>query len=448
MISFAGCIGALTSGIFFSWTSPSIPLLISPDGPYKFTLEECSYLTVIQPIAAMLGSFFYGQLTDRIGRKYALLSMALPQALAFICTALASNIYEFYLARVFSGLSEACIYTALPTYVGEMSTPKVRGSWGNMLTASIYLGYVVMNAIGGFLSIKTTAWICLIFPLAFAIGFVFMPESPYYCLINGKEEEARKSLKWLRRLDNVDGELSEINAAVKRQMAESGTWKDLICIKSNRRALTAGVFLRVSQQFSGCSSFAIYTQYIFLQAGGQISAEYSSIVYVAGIAVANVIASFALDKFGRRLAVLASLIACFLILMGESAFFYVSLQRPDIDISNIRWFPLLGMVLYVPALAMGLGIVPSLMLGELFSTSIKAKGLAVLTLVLQLLVGVTAKLFQLLETNFGLYVPFAVFGMCCLCNSFVAYFVVPETKGKTLEEIQQSLKGSKKDMLK
>lgn len=394
----------------------------------------------------MLGSFLYGKLTDKIGRKYAMLSMALPQTLAFICIALATNIYVFYLSRIFSGLAEACIYTALPTYVAEMSTPKVRGSWGSMLTASIYLGYLVINSIGGFLSIKTTALICLIFPVSFAIGFVFMPESPYYYLMIGKEDEARRSLKCLRRLENVDGELSEISAAVKRQMAESGTWKDLICIKSNRRALTAGFFLRVSQQFSGCSSFAIYTQYIFLQSGGHVPAEYSSIIYVAGITVSNIIASFTLDKFGRRLAVLSSLIACSLILFGESSFFYISLQRPDIDVSRIRWFPLLGMVLYVPALAMGLGIVPSLMLGELFSTSIKAKGLAVLTLVLQLLVGLTAKLFQLLETNFGLYVPFAVFGVCCLCNSFIAYFVVPETKGKTLEEIQQSLKGNKKDM--
>lgn len=443
-----GCIATLTSGIFFAWTSPSIPLLISAEGPYKFTLEQCSYLAVIQPVVAMLGSFFYGVLTDKIGRKYALLSIALPQALAFICTALATNIYQFYIARIFSGIAEACVYTALPTYVAEMSTPKVRGSWGNMLTASIYLGYLVMNAIGGFLSIKTTAWICLIFPIIFASGFIFMPESPYYCLMNGKEEEARKSLKWLRRLQNVDVELSEINAAVKRQMAESGTWKDLVCIKSNRRALIAGIFLRVSQQFSGCSSFAIYTQYIFLQAGGQVPAEYSSIIYVAGITIANVIASFTLDKFGRRLAVLSSLLACSLILFSESSFFYVSLQRPDIDISSIRWFPLLGMTLYVPALAMGLGIVPSLMLGELFSASIKAKGLAVLTLLLQLLVGLTAKLFQLLETNYGLHVPFAVFGVCCLCNSCVAYFVVPETKGKTLEEIQQALKGSKKDMFK
>lgn len=403
---------------------------------------------MIQPITAMITSFFYGRLTDRIGRKFAALTMAIPQALAFICTALASNIYLFYLARILSGIAEAGIYTALPTYVGEMSTPKVRGSWGNMITASIYLGYVIINAIGGFLSIKTTALICLIFPVMFAFGFAFMPESPYYCLMIDREDEARKSLKWLRQLDNVDGELNEIHAAVKRQMTESGTWKDLICIKSNRRALTAGVFLRIAQQFSGTASFAIYTQYIFLQAGGQVSAQHSSIIYVAGVTIANAIASFALDKFGRRLAVLISLIACSLVLLSESAFFYISLERSDIDVSSIRWFPLLGMVLYVIALAMGLGIVPSLMLGELFSASIKAKGLAVLTLSLQLMVALTAKLFQLLETNFGLYVPFVVFGMCCVCNSFIAYFVIPETKGKTLEEIQQTLKGSKKDMFK
>lgn len=421
---------------------------MSSEQPYGFTLEQCSYLTVIHPVSALVGSFIYGKLQDSIGRKYSLLSMVLPQILAFICIAFAENIYVFYLARCLSGLAEACIYTALPTYVGEISTPKVRGSWGNLLTACVYLGYLIINAVGGFLSIKGTAWICLAFPVIFATAFAFIPESPYYFLMKGRTEQARESLKWFRRLNNVDDELYEISAAVARQMGESGTWKDLICVRSNRRALIAGVFLRVSQQFSGCSCFAIYTQYIFLQAGGQISAEYSSIVYVTGITVANIIASFTLDKFGRRLAVLSSLIACFFILTGESAFFYVSLQRPDVDVSSIQWFPLLGMVLFVPAFAIGLGIVPSLMLGELFSTSIKAKGLAVLNLVLQLMVSVTSKLFQTLESNFGLHVPFVLFGGCCLFNCFLAYLVVPETKGKTLEEIQQTLKSNKKDIFK
>lgn len=443
----AGCVAAMTSGILFSWTSPSIPILISPDHPYHFTLEQCSYLAVIQPIAAVIGSFFYGKLADAFGRKLALLSMIVPQASAFICTALAKDIYVFYLARVLSGLAESAIYTALPTYVGEISSPKVRGFWGGKQISSIYLGYLVINIAGGLLDIKTTAWVCLIFPAVFGTAFSFMPESPYYLLMKGDEESARQSLRWFRRLDNVDEELATIKAAINRQMSESAAWKDLISIKSNRRALAAGFFLRIAQQFSGCSSFAIYTQYIFLQAGGKVSPEYSSIAYTGAVALANFVASFTVDKLGRRPAILFSLASCSLVLAGQSVFFYVSSTNPAV-VSGIRWFPLAGMILFVATFAVGLGIAPSLMMGELFSASVKAKALGLLNLVLQLSAGFVAKLFHLLETSYGMYVPFAVFGACCFLNSFVAYLVIPETKGKTLEEIQLSFKGRRKDMFK
>lgn len=385
---------------------------------------------------------------DQIGRKYTLLSIAIPQALSFVCIGLAKSIYIFYLARVFSGLSEGCAYTALPTLVGEISTPKVRGSWGNTLTSCMYLGYPVINAIGGFTSVADAAWICLTLPIVFALGFVFIPESPYYYLMKNEKDDAKKSLQWFRRIESVDEELSSIEEAVRRQMAEAGTWKDLFAIKSNRRAVTTVVFLRIAQQASGIGCFSVLTNLIFEKAGGNISARLSSIIFTSGVATANLITSFILDKFGRRRSVITSLICCFIILTSQSIFYYISLERPDIDTSNISWFPLFGMVLYVPAHAIGLGIVPSLMLGELFAANVKAKGLCVANITFSVLVGGTSKMFQVLMETYGLYMPFAIFGGCCAVNSLIAYTILPETKGKTLDEIQQALKGGRKEMFR
>lgn len=440
---FSGGLISFTAGLLFAWPSPSIPILIDKNGPYRFTLEQCSYLTVIPPITCIVSSFFYAKIIDVIGRKYTVLFMAGPYMVSFILIAIADNIYIFYLSRAITGIADGGLFSAFPAYIGEITTPKIRGTWGNCLALYLYIGEAMINVIGGYTSVKTCAWICLIFPVIFLSTYSFMPETPYYYVMKGKKEDARKVLKTLRRAQDVEAELQQIESDVNRQMSEMGTWKDLFTMKSNRRALVAGVFLRWAQQLSGISCFAVYTQYIFKQAGGNLTATESAIIFQSTLAIATFVCSAFADKIGRRSCMAVSLISSSLVIGAVTAFLYISTEHPEIDISMCRWVPLLGMMLYVLTYSAGLGIVPTLMLGELFSASIKGKGLAVLTIVLSITVSVITKLFQIMEVNFGLYAPFAMFSVSCFVNTFFTYYFVPETKGKTLEEIQQGLRGNK-----
>lgn len=435
---------ALTAGILFSWSSPSIPLLIAEDGPYQFTLEECSYLTVIPPISTMICSFLCSGAIDKIGRKYGVLMIGIPQIISLLLTAFARNIYVFYVARAIAGIGDAGIFSALPSYVGEIATPKVRGTWGNCVSLGIYIGQGVVNIIGGYSSVKTTALISLVFPLLFVGSFVFVPESPYYYMMKGDKEKAGKALMALRRTKNVEIELSQLELDVKRQMSESGTWKDLFMIKSNRKALIAGTFLRWSQQLSGISAFSVYTQYIFGNVAGNLTAIDSAIIYQNSVAIGNFAASLFVDRIGRRSAMIYSLFSCSIITTGITTFLYISQVHTEIDVSSFQWVPLAGMLLFVVFYSFGIGIVPTLMLGELFSASIKGKGLCVLMVSFAIAVSVITKVFQVLVVNFGLYAPFALFSLSTFLNAFLTYWLVPETKGKTLEEIQQILKGNSK----
>lgn len=440
----SGGLISFIAGLLFSWPSPSIPILIADDGPYRFTLEQCSYLAVIPPITCIIGSFFYAKIMDVVGRKYAVLFMAGPYLISFVLIACTTNIYMFYLSRAISGVADAGLFSAFPAYIGEVTTPKVRGTWGNCLALYLYMGEAMINAIGGYTSIQTCAWICTAFPLLFLLSYSFMPESPYYLMMKGRKDEARAALTALRRTKEVEDEMRHIEEAVERQMSEQGTWRDLFLIKSNRRALIAGTFLRFSQQLSGISCFAVYTQYIFKQAGGSLSAIESAITFQSALAVVTFVCSIFSDRIGRRSSMMFSLFSSFLVIGAVTAFLFISTEHPEIDVSRCKWVPLVGMMLYVVTYSVGMGIVPTLMLGELFSASIKGKGLAVLTIVLSVLVSVVTKLFQLMEACLGLYAPFGLFSLCCFVNTFFTYYFVPETKGKTLEEIQQELiKGSK-----
>lgn len=445
-MSLLASISSLTFGMLFTWPSPAIPILTSPENEFRFSLEQCSYLSVISAVTSMVATPVFGILTDRIGRKYTILTMAAVQSISFLLIAFAKNIYVFYLSRIFSGLSDACVFVALPTYVGEITTPKVRSDWGNTFGFCSYLGQVVISVITGYNALRTGALISLVFPIAFAICFSLMPESPYYLIMKGRPDEARNSLKRLLRLKNVDHEMKQLEADVQRQMSEAGTWKDLFTITSNRRALYAGLFLRTAQQFAGLSVFGIYTEYIFKEAGGDLSATDSAIIFFSACTIGNFFASFVMDRMGKRRSVKYSAVLTAIVLAGVGVFFYISLECPNVDVSNFKWVPLVGMLLYVPVFAMGLGIAPIFILSELFSASIKGKGLCALTIFYGFLQCATTKIFQLLQVHCGMYTPFGVFALCTFLTTFLVDHFVPETRGKTLEEIQQELKmkGNKK----
>lgn len=366
--------------------------------------------------------------------------MAIPYSIAWIIIALSDNIYLFYLSRLISGCGEACIFSTLPSYIGEITTPKVRGFWGNALICYVLGGQLYVNAVGGYLDIKTTAWLSLVWPVVFIATFWFAPESPYYFMMKGRRDEARVSLQKLRVLDDVEKELNAIEVAVQRQMSESCSWKELWTIRSNRKGLIAGLFLRASQQLSGMACMTTYTQYIFAQSGQNMAAADSTLIFCSLMLVGTVSLSTLLNRFGRRLPFIISMIGCSFTLIGLATYFYLDFNVPSVDTTNLKWIPLAGMLLYLVWFSLGIVTVPTLMLSELFSASAKSKALTILIIAFGVFVSLTTKVFNLLETAFGLFAPFAFFGICCCCNVFIALKLVPETKGKTLEEIQQMLK--------
>lgn len=209
-----------------------------------------------------ISGFIFAAVADRVGRKIAILITAIPYILATILIAFAESIRLLYLARLLNGVGDACTFSTLLPYIGEIATPEVRGFWGNAPVFYAISGQLFINAIGGYLDIKTTAWITLLFPVIFLITFSFAPESPYFFIMKGEIHKARRMLQKLRARDDVDEELLSLKIAVERQMSESCTWKELVSSESNRRSFAAGVFIRASQLLSGMACFSSYIQYL------------------------------------------------------------------------------------------------------------------------------------------------------------------------------------------
>lgn len=431
---------SLTWGLTLGWTSPYILKLSKDKTNFDISEEEAAYLPIISAFSMMASCLFFHKLNDIIGRKFTIMLIALPYSLFFVLTGLATNFEMFVTAKLFAGFGDALFHVSVPMYIGEISTPKIRGTWGNLSIISVCFGIFLMNIIGSYAHVTHTSYICLPIPIIFVILVIAVaPESPYYCVMKNVDNKAKKSLRFLRGTKNIDEEFRNLKSDVARQISERGTWIDLFKIPSNRRALTIGMFLRLSQQMSGMIVFIYFNQFIFEKAGTHLSSEISSIIYNGLWCSLTVCCFYTIEKFGRKNTYKYTLLTCGFILFCLSLFFFLD-KNLILDLKQLKWFPLVGMIIHITLISFGIGIIPTLMASELYSVSIKVKALSFVTVITALIDFVLGKIFYVLYSNFGLFAPFLLFSISCFISTFLTIQIVPETKGKTLEEVQQILK--------
>lgn len=389
----------------------------------------------------MVTCIMFSYLCDIIGRKKTLLLISIPHLLSWILAAFAKSVYVFYASRIFAGISDGCLFAALPMYIGEVASPKVRGTWGNGMVSAMYLGEFLIHIIGCYFGVADTSYICIPLTVLFFIFFSFMPESPYFYIMKGNHEKGKQALRFLKRKQNIDDDYLALTNDVKRQMSESGSWKDLFCIKTNRKALISAVFLRSSQQLGGTSVFIMNTEFVFEKAKGGVSPETSSMIYLGLCFVLNIIVIvFVVDKLGRRLSYILSLSLSSIPLLILTLYFYFDQFHPELGIGDNNWIPIAAMIVYQLFNSFGMAVIPTLMIGELFSTSIKSKAMTMLIMDFGLMIFLTNNILFNLDRYVGLYGPFLFFALSNIISVILAFFLIPETRGKTLEEIQQSLK--------
>lgn len=425
-------------GLHFAWPSPSLPIMLSEDFPLKITQQEASYIAVIAPLGNIIGAPLSALLVDHIGRKNVILLTSVPVFVAWIFIACAESVLVFCIGRFITGIGEGFLFIVYPMYVGEVTEQHIRGILGCSLSVSNIVGMLAINCYGPYLSIKNSAYISSIFPAIAICAFIWMPESPYYLLMKGKVEEARKTLYFLRRCD-INKDLEVLQHDVQRQMSERGSFTDMLKIKSNRKALLIMMGIRTVQQMSGISALGIFTQTIFMQAGGDLSPVTSTIIYLVTQLITTTCGSFLVDKYGRKPLLILSSIGTGVMLNIGGIYFLIK-ETTDLDTLGVSWIPIVVMVCFIIIFGVGLGTVPSLMLGELFSASVKGKALCLMCIYYSILMTITSRLFSMLTENYEMFASFFMFGILSFISVIFSYYFVPETKGKSLEDIQQFLK--------
>lgn len=435
-------LGSMVVGFSSAYTSPALVSMTNPNiTSFTVTPQEASWVGGLMPLAGLAGGCMGGPLIEYLGRKNTILATAVPFIVSWLLIACAVNVGMVLAGRALSGLCVGIASLSLPVYLGETVQPEVRGTLGLLPTAFGNIGILLCFVAGKYLDWSGLAFLGGTLPVPFLLLMFLIPETPRWYVSRGREEHARKALQWLRgREADVEPELKGIvksHTEAERHASKSALL-DLMK-KSNLKPLTISLGLMFFQQFSGINAVIFYTVSIFKDAGSTIDENLCTIIVGVVNFAAIFIATILIDRLGRKILLYISDISMVISLFTLGAFFYC--KTNGADVSNVGWLPLASFIIFVVGFSLGFGPIPWLMMGEILPGKIRGSAASVATAFNWMCTFIVTKTFTDIVTSIGQSGAFWMFGSVCFVGLFFVIFCVPETQGKTLEDIERKMCG-------
>ncbi|KAK9888201.1 hypothetical protein WA026_000470 [Henosepilachna vigintioctopunctata] len=431
-------------GNSFGWSSTVLLDLESNDTQtnpvgHPITSQESSWIVSLVNLGAAFGTICAGVGASKWGKKKIMLILIIPVIFSHIILIFANKASYIFIARFLMGIGAGCTNSIVPLYVAEISETHIRGVLGCLMGVLFSLGLTNVFVIGAFVNVKTLSMFLLIPPVLFLVVFgYFCPESPYYYLAQGDTTSAKKSLKKLRNTDS--NSLSKELAHIKEVLQESNieeSLNDAMKTKKFRKALIITIGLMFFQQFIGVVAIMSYLETILSVAGGSFSSSTSSI-FVGLVTVVSMSSSlFLVDRWGRKILLVLSSFGCAVAHVALGIFFYM--QNAGMEVTHLSWLPLTSLIVFTVAFNFGLGPLSWALNGELFSNKTKEFASSLATFTFFILAFMITFIFPFLRNLLGLHGSFWFFAVNgIICMLFVLFYI-PETKGKTFQEILRIL---------
>ncbi|XP_076234995.1 facilitated trehalose transporter Tret1 [Calliopsis andreniformis] len=430
-------LAVIGSGLANGWASPYLAQLTSTeaDVPLRLTDTEASWVASLLNLGRLAGALLSPLCQEYIGRKKVFLLAGVPMTLSWIFSICATSVMWLYASRFCSGIGSGMIWSAVSMYLSEIADPSIRGSLISMNVSAGFVGMFLGNAMGSYLSMEMFGYVSLVPNILFMILFSLIPESPYYYLLRGDIDKAEASLKWFRREADVKAEMRDLQEFVEGAGTNVFSKLKEFFLPNNLKKALLVIGLYAFAYASGYNALTAYAEIIVARSG--VSIKPSLVVMILGLAtiIAGSTATLLVDKFGRRRLLifsgLGSSIA--LALLG----LHFQLLSLDYDAKSLTWLPITAMLMFNLSLSSGLQPVPSTLLGELFPANLKN----VISLVVHsgnaLFSFTNAKTYQPYLDLVGEKFVYWTYSICMLFSVPYVYFLVPETTGKSLLEIQQ-----------
>ncbi|THD69818.1 MFS transporter [Robertkochia marina] len=381
----------------------------------------------------VIGAMFGGIPTDKLGRKKTLIWIGLFYFVSAVGSAMANDPYVFAVFRFLGGLGVGASTIAAPAYVSEIAPAKDRGRLVALYQFNIVLGILIAFISNFFLrNIGDNAWRWMIgveaIPAFIYTIMVFtVPRSPRWLFVNGHEEEAAATLKLINPNEDIDNLLANI----REQESEHAATEENIFMKKYRFPLILAFLIAFFNQFSGINAFLYYAPRIFEEAGlGESTAFLSSI----GIGVTNLIFTllgvFLIDRLGRRQLMYFGSVGYIISLSLVAMAFFLNWGGLSVP---------LFLFIFIGAHAIGQGAVIWVFISEIFPNHLRSSGQAFGCSTHWILAAIIPSLMPMVMGAIGPAPVFAFFAFMMVLQLLFVHYMMPETKGKSLEELSAAL---------
>jgi MFS transporter, SP family, arabinose:H+ symporter len=383
-------------------------------------------------VGAIIGAFGSGVLSDMYGRKKVLVFVALFFAVSCTFTALASSSVVFISARLFGGLAVGAASVLSPMYVAEVAPPKNRGMLVAIYQLAIVLGILCSYTINYGLHNIDNNWRWMfatgIIPsVLFFAGLFFIPESPRWLFKAGRKTESLSVLTRIGGATLAKAEIQEIEVSLKGDSSSVAIGE--LLKPSARKVMLIGFILAVFVQISGINTVIDYAPKILLAAGVEIN---NALLQTSFVGLINFIFTFVailfIDKIGRRTLYLIGSMGMVVTLVMLAISFYLKMEG---------MFTLICILLFIAFFASCIGPVFWTLVSEIFPNRIRGKAVAFASFTQWIFNFLVVLLFPHFLASVGGTKTFLFLALMSLLQLLFTYLFVPETKGKSLEEIEQ-----------
>lgn len=439
-IYFFGSFGGILFGYDIGVMTGALPFL-QDDWSLRGDAGIIGWITSAVMFGAIFGGALAGQLSDHLGRRRMILISSLVFVVGSVLSAFSPHNGQYYLivVRIFLGLAVGAASALVPAYMSEMAPARLRGRLSGinqtMICCGMLLSYIVDYLLRGLP--QSIAWrlmlgLAAVPAIVLFLGVLRLPESPRFLVRTGRADAARKVLGYIRPADQIDAELEQITttAAIEEDRTERSSWATLLSGRY-RYLVIAGVGVAAFQQFQGANAIFYYIPLIVEKASGTAASSALMWPIIQGIilVVGSLVFLAVAERFNRR-----TLLTVGGLVMGISFILPAIINALDSSASPMLIVAFL--CLYVAFYSVTWAPLTWVIVGEIFPLAIRGRASGTASSfnwIGSFLVGL---LFPIMTAHMPQQAVFAIFGVICLLGVLFVRTLVPETRGRTLEEIE------------
>uniref|UniRef100_A0A1B6L1E3 Major facilitator superfamily (MFS) profile domain-containing protein n=1 Tax=Graphocephala atropunctata TaxID=36148 RepID=A0A1B6L1E3_9HEMI len=449
-VSLFANLGTINSGMMFGFSAVTIPQLKQPDSFIQITPSEASWIASLPTIATPFGCLLSGYFLDTLGRKRTIILCLMPMIVGWYLISAASAVHMIYAGRLCVGLGAGMVGSPVRVYTGEVTQPHLRGMLAAIAAVGASTGVFTQYIIGTFFPWYFLAFFNGCVVSVALISAFFLPESPQFLINKGRIGEARAALTKLRGASaDVDEEVQRLVDFANKTNAKSNEKangiRDIFKPSTLKPFAILAVYFLL-YQFSGVNPLTFYAVEIIQESGANMNTYAATIILGLVRLGFTIVSCILMRRLGRRPMTFISSVGCGVTMIGLGSYMYLGERWASEGKEKVAtWFPVLNLFLFMTASTMGYLTVPWVMISEVYPSKVRGIMGGLTTFVAHFSIFLVVKSFPILQSisKFG---TFILYGSISLLATIFFYCFLPETQGRTLQEIEDYFSGRTKTL--